>query len=140
MEWAAVNIAAAGSANDQRRGRAPAIVSLGNHVDDLVESAADEIHELELGDRTHAGERGAEGRAYDGGLRDGRVDNALRTEAIDEAVGDFESSAVDADVLAEAEDGGIALHFLPDALADGFEIGELRHELILDDMRFARMH
>ena len=125
MEWAAVNIAAAGAANHQRRGRAPAIVSLGDHVDDLVEGAADEIHELELGHRTHAGERGAEGRAHDGGFRDGRVDDALGAEAVDEAVGDFERAAVDADVFAEAEDGGIALHFLPDSLADGFEIGEL---------------
>ena len=42
-------------------------------------------------------------------------------------VGYFEGAAVDADVFAQAEDGGIALHLLPDALADGFEIGELRH-------------
>ncbi len=109
------------------RGCAPAIVSFGDHVDDLVESAADEIHELKLGYRTHAGERSAEGGAHDGRFRDGSVDNALGAEAIDEAVGDFESSAVDADVFAETEDGGIAFHFLPDALADGFEIGQLRH-------------
>ncbi len=137
VKRAAVNIAAAGSANHQRRGRAPAIVSLGNHVDDLVEGAADEIHELEFGHRTHAGERRAEGRADDGGLRDGRVDDALRAEAIDEAVGDFERAAVDADVFAETEDGRIALHFLPDSLADGFEIGELRHRFhLVDDDHF----
>ncbi len=101
-------------------------MSLRDHVHDLVESAADEIHKLELGYRAHAGERGAEGCAYDGGFRDRHVDDALGTEAVDEAVRDFESAAVDADVLAETEDGGVALHFLPDALADGFEIGELR--------------
>ena len=42
---------------------------------------------------------------------------------IDEAFGNFERAAVNADVLTDAEDGGIAFHFFPDALADGFEIG-----------------
>ena len=125
VKRAAVDVAAAGPADDERRRRAPAIVGLGDHVDDLVEGAADEVHELKFGDRTHAGERRAEGRAHDGGFRDGRVDDALGAEAVDEAVGDFEGAAVDADVLADAEDGGVALHFLPDSLADGFEIGEL---------------
>ena len=94
-----------------------------DHVADLVEGAADEIHELEFGDRAHAGERRSEGRAYDGGLGDGRVDDALGAEAVDETVGDFERAAVDADVFAEAEDGGVAVHFFPDSLADGFEVG-----------------
>ena len=94
---------------------------------DLVEGAADEVHELELGDGAHAGERRSEGRAHDGGLGDGRVDDALGAEAVDETISDFESAAVDADVFAEAEDGGVAVHFFPDSLADGFEVGEL-HE------------
>ena len=38
-------------------------------------------------------------------------------------------AAVDADVLAETENSGIPFHFFPDALADGFEISELRHGL-----------
>ena len=37
-------------------------------------------------------------------------------------VGDFERAAVNADVFAEAEDGGVAVHFFPDSLANGFEI------------------
>ena len=127
VKGAAVHIAAAGAANDQGRRCSPAVVSFSNHVDDLVESAADEIHELELGHRTHAGERGAESGADDGGFRDGSINDALGSEAVDEAVGDFECAAVNADVLAQAEDGRVALHFLPDALADGFEIGELWH-------------
>ena len=129
MEWPAVNIAAAGPADDQGRGRAPAVVRLGDHVGDLVERAADEVHELKFGDRAHAGERRAEGRAHDGRLGDGRVDDALGAKAVDEAVGDFERAAVDADVFANAEDGRIALHLLPDSLADGFEIGECGHEV-----------
>src|SRR6266849_4912191 len=98
---------------------------LRHHVADLVEGAADEVHELEFGDGAHAGERRSEGRAYDGGLGDGRVDDALGAEAVDKTVGDFESAAVNADVFAEAEDRGVAVHFFPDSLSDGFEVGEL---------------
>src|SRR4029077_18953407 len=66
-------------------------------------------------------------RADDGGLRDWRVDDTLRTEAVDKAIRDFKRAAVDADVLAEAEDGGVTFHFLPYSLADGFEISESGH-------------
>src|SRR5579863_4050533 len=95
-----------------------------DHVADLVEGAADEVHELEFGDGAHAGERCSEGRAHDGRLGDGRVDNALRAEAVDETVSDFKGAAVNADVFAQAEDGGIAVHFFPDSLADGFEVSK----------------
>ena len=57
----------------------------------------------------------------------GRVDHALRAEAVDEAFGDFERAAVDADVFADAEDRRIALHLFPDALANGFQIGDCCH-------------
>ena len=58
----------------------------------------------------------------------GRVDDPLGAKTVDESVGDFESAAVDTNVFPDAENGGIALHFLPDTLADGFEISELRHK------------
>ena len=125
VEGAAVDIAAAGAAQDEGCRRAPEVMRLRDHVADLVHGAADEVHELKFGDRTHAGERRAEGRAHDGGFCDRRVDDPLGTEAVNEAVGDFEGAAVDADVFADAEDGGVALHFFPDSLADGFEIGKL---------------
>ena len=102
-------------------------MSFGNHVDDLIKSAADEVHELELRDRAHPGERRAESRPDNGGLGNRRINHTLRAKAVDESVGDLEGPAVDADVLTNAKDGGIALHFLPDTLADGFEIGQLRH-------------
>ena len=123
VEWAAVNVSAAGAAQDERGGRAPEVMSLRDHVGDLVEGAADEVHELEFGDGAHASERGSKGRAYNGGLGDGRVDDSLGAETVDESVGDFEGAAVDADVFAEAEDGWVAVHFFPDSLADGFEVG-----------------
>ena len=100
VEGAAVNVSTAGAAQDERNGRAPEIVRFRHHVADLVEGAADEVHELEFGDGTHAGKRRSEGRAYDGGFGDGRVDDTLGAKAVDETVGDFERAAVDADVFA----------------------------------------
>ena len=47
-----VHAAATGAAQHQRGRSRPAVVRLGHHVDDLVEGAADEIHELELGHGT----------------------------------------------------------------------------------------
>src|SRR5271166_3807676 len=84
VEGAAVDVSAAGAAEDEWGGCAPEIVRLGDHVADLVEGAGDEVHELEFGDGAHAGERRSEGRTYDGGLGDGRVDDAFGSEAVDE--------------------------------------------------------
>ena len=125
VERAAVNVAAAWSAKNDWSGRTPAIVRLGEHVGDLVEGTADEVHELEFSNRAHACKRSSERRANDGHFRDRRIDDALGPKVIDEAFGNFERAAVDTDVLADAKDGGIALHFFPDALANGFEISQL---------------
>ena len=125
VEGAAVDVSAAGAAQHERCRRAPEIMRFCDHVADLVEGAADEVHELEFGDGAHAGERRSEGRAHYRGLGDGRVDDTLGAEAVDETIGDFECAAINADVFAEAEDRGVAVHFFPDSLADGFEVGEL---------------
>src|SRR5277367_1689247 len=108
VKWTAVDVAAARPANHERRGRIPTIVRFRHHIHDLVKSAADEIHELELDYGTHARERRSERCAHDGGFRDRRINYALGPEAVDEAVRHFESAAVDADVLANTEDTGIA--------------------------------
>jgi len=130
MKRAAMHVAAAGTADHERSGRAPSVVGFGDHVGDLVEGTADEVHELEFGDGAQAGESCAEGCTDDRGFGDGGIDDPLGAEAVDEAVGDLEGAAVDADVLADTKDGGVALHFFPDSLADGFEIGESRHRLL----------
>src|SRR5205823_11457925 len=98
-----MHIAATRAANHQRCWRSPTIVSLRNHIDNLVEGTANEIHKLKLGDRTHAGERRPEGSTHDRGLSNGRVDDALRAETVDETVSDFEGPTVDSNVLAIAE-------------------------------------
>src|SRR5208282_1001840 len=106
----------------------PAVVRLRGHVDDLIKSAADEVHELELGHGAQSRKSGAEGSADDGRLRNRRINHTRGAEAVDEAVGDFEGAAVDADVLTQAKDTRVALHLLPDSLADGFEVGDDGHE------------
>ena len=58
---------------------------------------------------------------------DGRVDHALGAEFREQPFGGFERAAVDADIFAEGDDGGIALHLLEQRLADRFEHGDFRH-------------
>src|ERR1700682_4306737 len=129
VEWPTMQIAAAWATNHQRSGRSPAVMRRRYHIDDLIEGAADEVHELEFGHGAQSGESSSEGSAYDGRLRNRRIDHALGAESVDEAVGNFEGATVDTDVLAQTKDGWVALHFLPDSLADGFEIGDDGHEL-----------
>jgi hypothetical protein len=135
MERTAMHVAAAWATYHERSRRSPTIVSGANHVDNLVEGAADEIHKLKLGHRTQARERCAKRRADNGRLGDRRVDDTFRTEAVDKSIGDFESASVYADVLTNAEDTGVAFHLLPDSLADGFEIGSRWHEGSLAKVR-----
>ena len=102
-------------------------MSLCGHVGDLIEGAADEVHELKFGDGTHAGERRAKSGSYDRRFCDGRIDDALGAKAIDEPIRHFKGATVDANVLTDAEHSGIAFHFFPDPLADRFEISEGGH-------------
>ena len=67
-------------------------------------------------DRTHPHVRRAGRRADDADLGDRRVDHARVAEAVEQAVGHLERAAVRADVLAEAEDVGVALHLLEQRL------------------------
>jgi len=125
-----MDVTAAGPANDQRRRSTPTVMRLGNHVYDLIEGTADEIHELKFGHGPHAGERSAKGGAHDGRFGNRRINHTLGSEAVDETARDFESTAVDANVFANTEHGRIAFHLLPDSLSDGFEIGQLRHRVV----------
>ena len=119
-----MHAAAGRPANDHGHGRAPEVMGFGDEVGDLIEAAGDEIDELHFGDGAQAEIAHAAGRADDGRFADGRFDHALAAEFREQAVGDFESAAVDADVLADGDDGGIALHFFEHGLADGFEHGD----------------
>src|SRR5215469_5060399 len=127
VKWPSMNAPARGPAQHHRYWCSPAKMRLGQQVNDLVKGASDEVHELKLGHRTHSGEGCAEASVHDGHLGDRSIDHAFRSEAIDEAVGDLESAAVDADVFSDAKDGGIALHLFPDALPDCLEVGNSCH-------------
>ena len=108
-------------------GRAPEIVRLGDEVGDLVEAAGDEIDELHFDHGPQAEIAHAAGRADDGGFADGRVDHALGAEFREQAFGDLERAAVDADIFAESDDGGVALHLFEQRLANGLEHGDFGH-------------
>jgi hypothetical protein len=113
VERAAVNAAAGGRAHHHGHGRAPAIAALGGEIDDLVEAAGDEIGELHFGHRPQSHQARADGRAGDGRFGDGRIDHALLAEMLEKAGGHLERAAVHADVLAQQEHVGVALHLLP---------------------------
>ena len=61
--------------------------------------------------------RGADDRR----LGDRRVDHARFAETLGESLGDLECAAIQSDVFAEDEDAIIALHLLPEPLAQRFE-------------------
>src|SRR5438045_139109 len=99
MKWTAVHIAAARATQHQRRGSPPQVVRLCDHIADLVQGAADKVHELKFSDRTHSGKRCAKCCADNRRLRDRSVNYTLGTEAVNKAIGDFERSAVNTDVF-----------------------------------------
>src|SRR5205823_10937257 len=99
-----------------------AVMRLGHHVDDLVEGAANEVYELEFGHRPHARKRCAKSRAYDGRFGNRSINHALRAKVVDESISDFERAAIDANVFANTEHGGISFHLLPQSLPDCLKI------------------
>src|SRR5215470_14059644 len=127
MKWPAVHAATRRPAQHQRRRRSPAVMRLGHHIDDLVEGAADEVHELELGHRTHARKRRAKRRAHNGRLGNRRIDHALWAKLVDKAISHLERAAIHANVFTNAEDRGVGLHLFPESLPDCFEVSCLGH-------------
>jgi len=112
VERPAREAAAGREAHDHRHRRADAVVLLGGDGDQLVERARDEVGELHLAHGPHAHERGAGARADDGRLGQGRVDHPVLAELLQEALGDLERAAVDADVLADQKHARVAPHLL----------------------------
>ena len=71
--------------------------------------------------------RRARRRADDGRFADRRVDDPALAEPLRGSLGHLEGPAVGADILAQEEDPLVALHLLPETLADGFEVGDFSH-------------
>src|SRR5208282_4668350 len=70
-------------------------------------------------------------RADESRLADGRVDHALPAVAFQQPRRHFEGASMDADVLANADHGRVALHLFKERLADALEQGGERHGYFL---------
>ena len=86
----------------------------------LVLPGPDELH-LHLGDGPHSHQRGSGRCANDRDLRDGRVDDSQLAEALLQPCRDLKGTAERPDVLPEQKDALVALHLLPERLADGLQ-------------------
>jgi hypothetical protein len=75
----------------------------------------------------HAGDGQADGRAHDAGLVEGCVDDAVLAVLGLQAVGDAEDAAVEADILAEEDDIGVAGEGQVEGVVDGGDQCHLRH-------------
>src|SRR5437764_5964023 len=105
----AVNATPGRAADNHGRRRIPEIVPFGDEIGELVEAAGNEVDELHLADGAQAKIAHAAGRSDYGAFADGRVDDALPTEALQQSFTGLEGAAVDADILANDHDGGVAL-------------------------------
>src|SRR3989442_740717 len=97
---------------------------------DLMEPLEGEAGKLDLADGLEAVERHADRGADDGRLRERAVDHALGAELSLEVIGDAEDATVHADVLAEDQHVGVALHCLQEREVerlDYVELGDGRH-------------
>ena len=67
-------------------------------------------------------------RADDPRLRERRVHDAVGAELLEEAVGDLERAAEDADVLAHQQHALVVAHLRAQAVGDRLQVGHLAHE------------
>jgi hypothetical protein len=120
--------AAAGQAHGDVHRQPLAVEHLARDVDDLVKAAGDEVGELHLADRAQPDDGGTDRRADDPRLGERRVHHPFGTELLDEAVGDLERAAVDADVLAHEQDAVVPAHLGAQTVGDRAQVGHLGHE------------
>src|SRR5712664_577880 len=132
MERAAPHITAAGTADDHGC-RQPRAVARRRHViREHVVGTRDEVNELHLRHwpETHVGRACC--CSDDCRFGDGRVDHARLTEPLGESFRDFERPAVETDVFAEDENALVALHLLPESLAQRLEKSDFSHHSALN--------
>ena len=123
------NPATGWSANHERTGKIAVrpIADFRDFVDDLVERRIAVVGELHLGHRREALERQALSDGRDTRFRQRHVHHALGAEALLEALGRFEDTTLETDVLAEHTDPVVTLHFFVEGVAHGLDEGALRH-------------
>ena len=127
MKGTAADAAAEGRPDDDGQREPGAPVGLRADVHDRVERAADEVRELQLGDRPLAHPGGAEGRADEALLGDRRVDHPGVAELVPEPLRDPERPAEVADVLAEEEHAPVVEHRVAKCGSNRLEVGDLAH-------------
>src|SRR5713226_897520 len=96
---------------------------LGN---DLVERRVDEVHELDLGDRTKAVEGHPDRGPNDSSLREGRIEDAVG-EFVQEALRATEDAAVAADVFSEDDYAVVPSHLFAQRVVDRLDHRHRRH-------------
>ena len=96
-------------------------------VDDLIEGEQREVDRHQLHHRSQARHRRADPHADDRVLGDRRVAHAALPELLEQAVGDLEGAAEDADVLAHEEHPLVAGQLLPQPRVESLAIAHLRH-------------
>jgi len=120
-------IAAAGAAlraDDERHARLAAEHEpvLRRLIDDLVDREAREVDIHELRDRSHAGERSANGGPDEADLADRRLHDAHRAELREQAGRHLERAAVLGDVFAQHDDPRVALHLDAERVVQRFRV------------------
>jgi hypothetical protein len=101
---------------------------LGGLADDLLHRQGREVLVHDLDDRAHAGDRGPDARADDGHLGDRRIAHALGPELLEHPLRHAHRAAHLGDVLAHDEDVVVPPHRGRQGVANGFPVGELRHQ------------
>src|SRR5947209_17151443 len=120
MKWSGVNAASAWTTKHSRDVCAPAIATLRCIVGQHVKPCGDEVYELKLRDGSHPHKRRTASRADNRRFRNRRVNHTVFAKLVQESIRHLERTAIDAHVLAYAEDRSIALHLFPDALTYRF--------------------
>ena len=121
---------ALGHAHDERHARLAAehVVDVRGVVDDLVEGEQREVDRHQLDDRAQPGHRGADADADDRVLGDRRVAHAPLAELLEQAVGDLEGAAEDADVLAHQQHALVAAQLLAQRRVERLAVAHLGHQ------------
>ena len=117
------------SADDQGHGvlAVGAVVHARRFAHHLVEGREDEVGELYLHHRAHAVHGRPDGHAHNAGLGQWGVDDSARAELLNQAFGDPEHAAVEANILTDEEHAGVRLKFFAEAVPHSFDQPHLTH-------------
>jgi hypothetical protein len=105
-----------------------AVAQPGSVVHQLIDARIQESHKLDLAHRLQTLRRHADAEPADEEFGKRRIQHALRPETLLQSDRGAEDAAVDADILAEHDDGRVILHRAGKRQVDGFDQRDLRHQ------------